>query len=540
MTANLTRAPTINDLAEAAARLTGTPQEMADRLRALLDAGPPKPAPRETVEAARERQLATQRQELEVAALRRRLADDFAEARGWRPTTAPLAAKELARRASIGGNWHRPSREWGLFLPHPTFYRDGDRRTAAAVGHPTVDLAESGRSEAEAWAADRELVVSYPNFPSWQYPGRTVLVLFEPAETVEMAREETVDADPVADTVAHGLGSAEPLPIEEIIPPSYPVLVEDHGPLDPEPCADPEPAPMRPVQPIDLGPLVPADLSGQPGPDFDIVAPADLLVDDAYQRGISPKSEALIRRIVRTWSWSKFKPPVVARVDGRLHVIDGQHTAIAAASHGGIQAIPVIVVAVPEMADRARAFVSHATDRLQATPTQIWHAAVMAGDEDALTIARVCRNAGVDLVPFPPSNSEYGPGQTIALHAIRRLIDRRGAMRARQVLEALARADLAPITADHIKVGEALLCDPDYAGEFDAERVTTSMRALRARSYAEARELSIAKHIPAWRALTSVIYRGRTRRSKGVDLSRSEVPEDVEIDPGPALRRSRA
>ena len=352
MTANLTRAPRADDLDEAAARLTGTPQEMASRLRALLDAGLPKPAPRETVETARERQLATQRQELEIAALRRRLADDFAAARGWRPTTAPLAAKELARR-SAGGNWHRPAREWGLFLPHPTFYRDGDRRTAAAVGHPTLDLAESGRSEAEAWAADRELVVSYPDFPRWQYPGRTVLVLYEPAETVEVAGEETVDAEPVAETTEQGLGFAEPLPIEEIIPLSGPVPAEDEGQLDPEP------APMRPVQPIDLGPLVPADLSGQPGPDFDIVAPTDLLVDDAYQRGISPKSEALIRRIVRTWSWSKFKPPVCARVDGRLHVIDGQHTAIAAASHGGIQAIPVIVVAIPEMADRARAFVSH-------------------------------------------------------------------------------------------------------------------------------------------------------------------------------------
>ena len=224
---------------------------------------------------------------------------------------------------------------------------------------------------------------------------------------------------------------------------------------------------------------------------------------------------------MRTWSWAKFKPPVCARVDGRLHVLDGQHTAIAAASHGGIPTIPVVVVAAPDIVDRAGAFVSHATDRLITTPTQIWRAAVQAGDEDALTVWNVCQRAGVELLPFSPAGLAYLPGQTVALAAIRRLIDRRGAMRARQVLEALAKAGLSPITGDHIKVGEALLCDPDYAGEFDAERVTTSMRALKARSYAEARELSIAKHIPAWRALTSVIYRGRTRSSKGGDPIRS-------------------
>ena len=295
---------------------------------------------------------------------------------------------------------------------------------------------------------------------------------------------------------------------------------------------------MRPVEPIDLGTLVPADLAGQPGPDFDLVAPTDLLVDDAYQRGLSPKSEALIRRIVRTWSWAKFKPPVCARVDGRLHVIDGQHTAIAAASHGGIPTIPVVVVAAPDVVERADAFVSHATDRLQVTKIQIWRAAVQAGDEDAVTVANVCQRAGVELLPFSPAGLAYSPGQTVALTAIRRIVDRRGAMRARQILEALANANLAPITADHIKVGEALLCDPDYAGDFDAERVTAVMRSLGAKAYAEARELAITKHMPAWKALVAVLYRARKVRARAGDASRSEAPEETEADA--SARRSRA
>jgi hypothetical protein len=36
---------------------------------------------------------------------------------------------------------------------------------------------------------------------------------------------------------------------------------------------------------------------------------------------------------VANWDWRRFKPPVVARTATGLEVIDGQHTAIAAASH---------------------------------------------------------------------------------------------------------------------------------------------------------------------------------------------------------------
>lgn len=293
---------------------------------------------------------------------------------------------------------------------------------------------------------------------------------------------------------------------------------------------------MRPVAPLDLPGLNPADLTGQPGPDFDLVAPSDLHIDEAYQRRLSQKSIALIRRIVEGWCWAKFKPPICVKVDGKLHVIDGQHTAIAAATHGGISILPVVVVAAPELTDRAKAFVSHATNRLQATPTQIWHAAAAAGDEDALTIRNVCSRAGVELVAFPPASSAYKPGQTIALAAIKRLIDRRGALRAREVLEALVKADLAPIGADMIKAAEALLCDDEYRSEFDAERVTATIKGLGSRACAEAREISIAKHLPTWRALVAVMFKHRKRAAKP-DKAIDE-PEPPRAGPGPVRMTS--
>lgn len=270
---------------------------------------------------------------------------------------------------------------------------------------------------------------------------------------------------------------------------------------------------MRPVGPLEIPGLVRADLSGVFEPMVEFLIPSDLLVDTIYQRDLSPKSIALIIRIVAGWDWLKFKPPVVALTNRGFETVDGQHTAIAAATLG-LPRIPCIVIDGSTVERRASAFVSHATNRLQATPTQIWHAAVAAGDEDALTIRNVCIKAGLELVSFPPAASAYRPGQTIALAAIRKLIDKRGAMRAREVLQALAQAGLAPIAADMIKAADALLNEDEYRLEFDLERVTATIKGLGSRAHAEAREIAVAKHLPMWRALVAVMFKHRTKRAK--------------------------
>ena len=274
---------------------------------------------------------------------------------------------------------------------------------------------------------------------------------------------------------------------------------------------------LRSIAPIDLPALSPASLDGVAEPMFDRLAPGDLLVDEAYQRDLSPRSLKLIRSIVERWDWLKFKPPVVALTDRGFEVVDGQHTAIAAACHPQIGTIPIVVVDGSDQARRAHAFVSHAVDRLQATPAQVWHAAVAAGDEDALTIRNVLERAGVTLLPYPPADGVYGMAETVALGAVRRLVDGRGAMRAREVLEIVAKAELAPITADHIRVAEALLLDPDYAGTLDAKRITVALRDVTPKLLAEAKEVAFAKRLPVWRALTAVLYRahGVGRKARG-------------------------
>jgi hypothetical protein len=94
------------------------------------------------------------------------------------------------------------------------------------------------------------------------------------------------------------------------------------------------------------------------------LAPTDLLVDATYQRDLSERSMRLIRKMIENFSWNRMKPPIVVQVGpASLHIVDGQHTAIVAASIG-IPQIPVFVVKAEGLDERARAFVGHNTDRV--------------------------------------------------------------------------------------------------------------------------------------------------------------------------------
>lgn len=129
---------------------------------------------------------------------------------------------------------------------------------------------------------------------------------------------------------------------------------------------------LRPIVPLPLPRMKPATLGSLP--EIRWVDPTTLHVEETYQRNLSPASMRHIRKIVVEWDWSKFKPPTCVEADdGNLVVTDGQHTAIAAASHGGIPKIPVIISTADGMARRAAAFISHNSNNLRLTPAQIFY-----------------------------------------------------------------------------------------------------------------------------------------------------------------------
>lgn len=268
----------------------------------------------------------------------------------------------------------------------------------------------------------------------------------------------------------------------------------------------------RPIVPMALPGAIPASIDGRSRPRFLDVDPQRLVVDETYQRNLSERSVRLIRKIVEEWDWQRFKPPVVVEIEDGFHVIDGQHTAIAAITHAGIGVIPVMVVETGDVASRARAFVGHNRDRISITAPQIFYAELAAGDEEAVTMKQVCDRAGVTILKYPPFNGVYRVGDTMALATIRRTIAKNGALGARQVLQALVDANCAPIAVDFIRAGATLMFAPEYRGSLKIEDFSSIVRGMEGRISVEVEQLAAAKKLPLWRALVIIIANRRPRR----------------------------
>lgn len=220
---------------------------------------------------------------------------------------------------------------------------------------------------------------------------------------------------------------------------------------------------LRKIEPLPLPAAERAAPDLGPKPTLLWVKPTDLLVDATYQRDLSRQSLTLIRKMAKELAWNRMKPPVVVMVDKGFHVVDGQHTAITAATIG-IAEIPVFVVHAASVTDRARAFVGHNTDRITVSSIAIWRALLGAGDPEAVDVDSVCKRSGVRIRTM---NQTVTPaeGDTMAVGVIHSLVRNRGALLARQVLECLVKARRAPIVAAEIRAAEILLCDQRVNGD---------------------------------------------------------------------------
>lgn len=287
---------------------------------------------------------------------------------------------------------------------------------------------------------------------------------------------------------------------------------------------------VRPVRPIEL----PADFEKAPigpRPRIATMDPAELSIDDSYQRELSKKSIRLIQQLVRDWDWRRYKIPVVARVGDAWHVIDGQHTAIAALTHGGIGAIDVMVVEADDQTERARAFIGHNRDRVPITNTQLFFAAAAAGDEDALTALQVCERAGASVLRNPSPGRAFRPGELIAVAALVQLVRRRSAVKARTVIETLVSARVAPISAEYITAVDAVLHDENF-GDVDPDALAGALERFGHSIAAKATELALAKRMRKARALAVVLYQHtKKRKAAGKGHAARPVARPRELQP---------
>lgn len=272
---------------------------------------------------------------------------------------------------------------------------------------------------------------------------------------------------------------------------------------------------IRPISPVSVAGLVPkAPETGIPI--CEVVDPTTLYVDPAYQRNVSEKGSRQIRRIIEGFDWAKFKPPICAysECDGRtiLKVLDGQHTAIAAASNPHVPRIPVMIVEAEDTVSQAKAFIGQNTDRLGITALQFHQAAIAAGDEDALTLELVCSRANIKVLKTTNAYTGTGARQTIAIKQLEALISRQGAKLAREILETLANAERGPLTAPQIKAVELLMTDPEYADKINPPDLTEAIVDLLCTAEDEAKLFAVTHKISFWKALAITWFRKCKKR----------------------------
>lgn len=273
---------------------------------------------------------------------------------------------------------------------------------------------------------------------------------------------------------------------------------------------------LRAIKPLPLIGITPKPIPSQQ-PRFGWANPTDLLVEAEYQRGLTARSIKLIRKIAESFDWLHVKPPVCARGAGnKLCVIDGQHTAIAAASRG-VPKIPVMIVEASDIKRRARAFVAHNTDRLNVTPVQLFLSRLAAGDKSALAAQKVATAAGVTIRRFQPGNGLWEVGDTMAVNGIERLAARYGEDKAVRVLKTLVAAKRAPVAIHEILAVAAVLYDLKLGWRHSAFDLVTVIRSKSASAWSQpivARMKSAGGNRSAlWKAVAEAWVRAAERRS---------------------------
>jgi len=143
------------------------------------------------------------------------------------------------------------------------------------------------------------------------------------------------------------------------------------------------------------------------------VVDLDQVVVPVFKRGLSEKHA---EEIASNWQPLLFRPPLLARrKDGKLDIIDGQHT-IHAVRRRGHSAVPAFVREGTEYKVEAGAFADLNTRRRSLRPYEVWRAEAEAGRTWAITLDEVARRHGLKIA------HERGPNALACISECRRIL----------------------------------------------------------------------------------------------------------------------
>lgn len=271
---------------------------------------------------------------------------------------------------------------------------------------------------------------------------------------------------------------------------------------------------LRKISPIKNLDVVPNKISNH-RPEPIMVRPSDLWVDGSYQRDIGAASLHLITSIVGEFAWHKFKPPVLTKDSkGRLVVIDGQHTAIAASMHPDIDKIPAVLVTTNTAEEQAESFIGLNTNRISVHPIDLFRAHLAAGNEQLVEMKRIIDEAGIEI---PATTSWVGTmddrkNKTQAINTLKGSFTKLGPAKFAVLLEKLAKCEFEPIRAEHIKAFTEIMfycTSPKYSHDHLVETVS----ALDDKDMIlEASRTASHLSTPKWRAL-AIVYKNYYRKA---------------------------
>jgi hypothetical protein len=163
-----------------------------------------------------------------------------------------------------------------------------------------------------------------------------------------------------------------------------------------------------------------------PAPQLQWLDIALLVVDPGYQRDITAQGKRNVKRIAEQFDWRYFSPVIVAPIaGGRYAVVDGQHRATAAMLCGHAAVPCQVIMASP--GEQAKAFTAVNGTVTRVHTLAMHKAAVAAGDEVAREVERVAKAGGAKILAYPVPELKQAPGQTMAIGALRDLIQEYGA-----------------------------------------------------------------------------------------------------------------
>lgn len=214
----------------------------------------------------------------------------------------------------------------------------------------------------------------------------------------------------------------------------------------------------------------------QPPPRLEWVPLNLLRIDRSYQRSLSDRSIRLIRRMVERFDWARMKAlSVLERADGTFEVLDGQHTAIAAMTHGGLNALPCLICASRDTKGAAAAFVDLNRERVALTALQVFWAEVAAGDELATEVVTGVGKGGGRIPQKAITKSNMRHGDTSSIATLKALARHGGVAYVRRAVALGVKCRLRPITREFLIAFDAL-CWGQYAGRLSDRDIVDVVR----------------------------------------------------------------